>query len=136
MERPAGIEPVVIGLEDRSSAIELRTLWSESADCDAPTRVSPNITHVHRPTPSCGRTGGRGCRSWSLAGVAILLLSACSSNPPVISGDTSCERFRHISATPAQIKVFADNWEVMETYADAIVAHNLEYDAHCLRGGE
>jgi hypothetical protein len=70
------------------------------------------------------------------AAVAILLLSACGSNPPVISGDTSCERFRHISATPAQIKVFADNWEVMETYADQIVSHNVEYDAHCLRGGE
>src|SRR5687768_3466764 len=64
--------------------------------------------------------------------VAILLLSACSSNPPIISGDTSCERFRHISATPAQIKVFADNWEVMETYADQLVSHNLEYDRHCL----
>jgi hypothetical protein len=67
-----------------------------------------------------------------LASGAILLLSACSSNPAVISGDTSCERFRHISATPAQIKVFADNWEVMETYADQLVQHNLEYDKHCL----
>lgn len=64
--------------------------------------------------------------------VAILILGACGSNPPAISGDTSCERFRHISATPAQIKVFADNWEVMETYADAIVSHNIEYDRHCL----
>jgi hypothetical protein len=25
---------------------------------------------------------------------------------------------------------------VMETYADQIVSHNVEYDAHCLRGGE
>jgi hypothetical protein len=66
------------------------------------------------------------------AAVAILLLSACSSNPPIISADTSCERFRHISATPAQIKVYQDNWEVMETYADQIVSHNLEYDRHCL----
>jgi hypothetical protein len=66
------------------------------------------------------------------AAVAILLLSACGSNPPIISGDTSCERFRHISATPAQIKVFADNWEVMESYADQIVSHNVTYDGHCL----
>jgi hypothetical protein len=70
--------------------------------------------------------------SRAVTAVAILLLSACGSNPPIISGDTSCERFRHISATPAQIKVFADNWEVMETYADAVVAHNIEYDRHCL----
>jgi hypothetical protein len=67
-----------------------------------------------------------------LAYPVILLLSACGSNPPIISGDTSCERFRHISATPAQIKVYQDNWEVMETYADQIVSHNLEYDRHCL----
>jgi hypothetical protein len=64
--------------------------------------------------------------------LVLTLLAACSQSPPVISGDTSCERFRHISATPAQIKVFADNWEVMETYADQLVQHNLEYDKHCL----
>jgi hypothetical protein len=62
----------------------------------------------------------------------ILLLSACSSNPPIVSADTSCERFRHISATPAQIKVYQDNWEVMESYADQVLAHNVEYDGKCL----
>lgn len=88
-----------------------------------------------RADPSLTRTGFGRAVSDSVraaAAVAILLLSACSSNPPIISGDTSCERFRHISANDAQIKVFADNWEVMESYADAIVAHNLEYDRHCL----
>jgi hypothetical protein len=68
----------------------------------------------------------------ALTSAFLLLLSACGSNPPAISGDTSCERFRHISATPAQIKVFADNWEVMEPYADQIVSHNVTYDGHCL----
>jgi len=63
---------------------------------------------------------------------AILLLSACSPPLPIVSADTSCERFRHISATDAQIKVFADNWDVMESYADQIVAFNIEYDKHCL----
>ena len=72
----------------------------------------------------------RGGKILLLAG--ILLLSACGGNPPIISGDTSCERFRHISATPAQIKVYEDNWEVMESYADQVVQHNLEYDRHCL----
>jgi hypothetical protein len=88
------------------------------------------------PDPATTRfaaSAGHEIRAFSIAAaVAILLLSACGSNPPIISGDTSCERFRHISATPAQIKVFADNWEVMETYADQIVSHNLEYDRHCL----
>lgn len=62
----------------------------------------------------------------------ILLVSACAGNPPPPSGDTYCERARHISATDEQIKVFADNWAVMESYADAIITHNLVYDATCL----
>lgn len=84
----------------------------------------PNSTPL-RGDPARGLTG-------FVAAAAILLLSACSSNPPIISGDTSCERFRHISATPAQIKVYQDNWEVMESYADQVVSHNLEYDKSCL----
>jgi hypothetical protein len=66
------------------------------------------------------------------AALILIFLSACADKPPIVSADTSCERFRHISATPAQIKVFADNWEVMETYADQIVAFNIEYDRHCV----
>lgn len=73
------------------------------------------------------------CRRATAAAVAILLLSACSEKPLVISADTSCERFRHISANDEQIKVFADNWAVMESYADQILAHNSEYDAKCLK---
>lgn len=68
------------------------------------------------------------------AAIAILLLAGCADKPPIISADTSCERFRHISATDAQIKVFADNWEVMESYADQVVAFNIEYDKRCLMG--
>jgi formylmethanofuran dehydrogenase subunit A len=67
------------------------------------------------------------------AALLYTLLAACAPPPLIISADTSCERFRHISATPAQIKVFSDNWEVMESYADAVVAHNITYDEHCLK---
>lgn len=68
------------------------------------------------------------------AAVAIYtLLAGCVQAPPPPSGDTYCERARHISATDAQIKVFADNWAVMESYADAIITHNLVYDAACLK---
>ena len=66
------------------------------------------------------------------AAVAILLLSACGSNPPIISGDTSCESFRYVSANDAQVKVFADNWDVMESYADQVISNNIEYTRKCL----
>ena len=65
--------------------------------------------------------------------IAILLLAGCAEKPLIVSADTSCEKFRHISATDEQIKVFADNWAVMESYADAIITHNLVYDAACLK---
>lgn len=60
--------------------------------------------------------------------------SGCADRPPppIVSADTSCERFRHISANDAQIKVFTDNWEVMESYADQVIEHNIEYDKKCL----
>ena len=53
-----------------------------------------------------------------------------------MSGDTYCERARHISATEAQIKVFEDNWALMESYADQVVANNIEYDKHCVKQGD
>lgn len=61
-------------------------------------------------------------------------VSGCADRPPppIVSADTSCERFRHISANDAQIKVFTDNWEVMEGYADQVIEHNIEYDKKCL----
>ena len=65
--------------------------------------------------------------------LGILLVSACAEKPLIVSADTSCEKFRHISATDEQIKVFADNWAVMESYADQILTHNAVYDAACLK---
>jgi hypothetical protein len=68
----------------------------------------------------------------SSAWLLLASLSACAEPlPPIVSADTACERFAHISATDAQRKVFADNWDVMEAYADQIIAHNIEYDKRC-----
>ncbi len=104
-----------------------------------PIELLPVVTATAREPTEVGGAPVRQLRQRSKckalmaqAAVAILLLSACSSNPPIISGDTSCERFRHISATPAQIKVYQDNWEVMESHADQLVSHNISYDSHCL----
>lgn len=66
---------------------------------------------------------------------ATLLLPMSSTGcaePPVVSGDLSCERFRHISADEAQRAVVAQNWTVMESWARQIAGHNEEYDKDCL----
>lgn len=68
------------------------------------------------------------CAAWLL----LTSLTACGEPEPLRTTDTSCDRFAHISATEMQIKVFADNWDVMESYADQIVAHNIEFDKTCL----
>jgi hypothetical protein len=76
--------------------------------------------------------GSNGAAKWFAVTGAILLLAACSSKPPIVSADTSCERFAHISATDEQIEVFKNNWDTMESYADQVVQHNIEYDKSCL----
>lgn len=75
-------------------------------------------------------------RRW-IATSAILLLptfsTACgSAPPPVVSGDLSCERFRHISADDAQLGVISQNWTIMESWARQVAGHNEEYDKDCL----
>lgn len=66
------------------------------------------------------------------AAVAFLALVACADKPPMPTADTSCERFRYVSANDAQIRVFEQNWDVMESYADQVIANNIEYQRHCL----
>lgn len=58
-------------------------------------------------------------------------LSGCDS-PPVVSGDLSCERFRHISATDSQRAHAVANYDLLESWLRQIVAHNDEYDKDCL----
>ena len=58
-------------------------------------------------------------------------LTACDKAPPVVSGDLSCDRFRHISATSAQIDLIRANFDLMESWVDQVVSHNETYDAAC-----
>jgi hypothetical protein len=73
-----------------------------------------------------------------LATHAVLLLAtACGDKiPPVISGDLSCDRFRHVSATEAQVDLISANWATMESLALQIAQHNTEYDKDCLKPPE
>jgi len=58
-------------------------------------------------------------------------LSACGKAPVIISADTSCERFRHISADDEQRAAIKSDWGLWETFARQIAAHNEAYDAAC-----
>ena len=63
--------------------------------------------------------------------VLTTLLSGCAKAPVIISADTSCERFRHISADDEQRAAIKADWGLWETYARQIATHNEAYDAAC-----
>ena len=58
-------------------------------------------------------------------------LSACGKAPVIISADTSCERFRHISASDEQRAAIKADWGLWETFARQVATHNDVYDAAC-----
>lgn len=63
----------------------------------------------------------------------LLSLSSCADKPTlVVSGDLSCERFRHISATDEQRGLIEKYWSIMESWARQVAGHNIEYDKDCL----
>lgn len=37
-----------------------------------------------------------------------------------------------IAATDKQADYIEANWELMESYADQMIAHNIEYAKHCM----
>jgi hypothetical protein len=78
------------------------------------------------------RSNGRRLTALCAAWLLLISASGCAKAPPIVSGDLSCEKFRHISASEDQLRVFDQHWDVMESYADQIVSHNITYDAHCL----
>jgi hypothetical protein len=70
----------------------------------------------------------------SLASLLLLTsVAGCSGSPPVPTADTSCERFRMIVATPKQADYLEADYDLMESYIDQMVAHNIEYAKHCLK---
>ena len=63
--------------------------------------------------------------------VLTISLSACGKAPVIISADTSCERFRHISANDEQRAAIKADWGLWETFARQIASHNDAYDEQC-----
>lgn len=74
-------------------------------------------------------------RSMCVASLLLTSLTSCGDRVE-ISADISCELFRHIGANDAQIQVYKDNWTVMESYADQVIANNIAYDEHCIKSEE
>lgn len=68
----------------------------------------------------------------SAAWLLLTSLSACGGDPPIPTADTSCERFRAIYFSDAQIKAVEGNYDLWESAVDMIVAHNVAYEKHCL----
>lgn len=68
------------------------------------------------------------CIAWLL----LTSLTSCGNPPPVVSGDLSCERFRHIHANDAQRSAIASDWDLWESFATQVAEHNVEYDKDCL----
>ena len=63
----------------------------------------------------------------------MAFLSGCAKAPLVVSADTSCERFRHISASSAQIAAMKGDWGDWESLAIQIAQHNVEFEKACLK---
>lgn len=59
------------------------------------------------------------------------LLTSCASPPPIVSADTSCDRYKHISADDAQRAAIKANWPLWDSLARQIAAHNDSYDGKC-----
>jgi hypothetical protein len=60
-------------------------------------------------------------------------LTGCSEQPVVVSADTSCERFRHISTTDAQRAAVKAGYVMWERLAVQVATHSTEYDKACLK---
>ncbi len=62
----------------------------------------------------------------------LISLTGCGSGPVVVSTDTSCTRFRHISATDSQRAFMSSDWPLWQSLGVQIAEHNTEFDKTCL----
>ena len=61
------------------------------------------------------------------------LIAGCAEKAPImVSGDLSCERFRHISASDEQIAALKPLRAILRSWLEQIAAHNTEYDKDCV----
>ncbi len=71
--------------------------------------------------------------------IALLLTTSFStscaslgnSKPPIVSSDTSCIRYKHISADDAQRAAMATNMTLWRSLAVQVADHNDAYDKAC-----
>lgn len=82
------------------------------------------------------RNGHAASGLFAICLMTIWLAGCGRDEPPVVSGDLSCERFRHISATDEQIKILAPFWAQLKSWLVQIAAHNDAYDSACVKQGD
>lgn len=71
--------------------------------------------------------------SAATAALTILLsLTSCASAPPVVSGDTYCERSRRIVATRDQADELLSNETKWRSLVKQIADHNDSYVMNCI----
>lgn len=64
--------------------------------------------------------------------IALSLLTSCTPPPPVVSGDTYCERARHISADERQRGVIIKDESLWRSLVKQIADNNDTYAINCI----
>lgn len=63
--------------------------------------------------------------------IGLLSLTSCSPPPPVVSGDTYCERAKYIHATQAEKDVIVKDEPLWRPLVEQIASHNDTYTLNC-----
>lgn len=62
----------------------------------------------------------------------ISLIAGCSPPPPVVSGDTYCEKSKFILASPEQKKTLKSDEPLWRSLVVGVVNHNDTYVLNCV----
>lgn len=63
--------------------------------------------------------------------LTLSLTSCARPSQPIVSADTSCYSFKHISFNDAQRAAVAANLPLWKSAAEQVASHNTEYDKKC-----
>ena len=61
-----------------------------------------------------------------------LWIAGCNPTPPIVSGDTYCEKAKFLSANPEQKQAFKSNEPFWRSFVEPVVNHNDVYVMNCV----